>query len=303
MAKIILFCLWLFIVRPVISLGQIDEINIGKEVDEILTHYYDGRIQEAKGLAQELKNDHPREPFFRELLAEILWKELEKSASRGQAPNKRISYSGQENQGLAKQFYNEINTGLSLTQEVLVLRPNDSKNLFLRGMLLARTGGFIAKFENGVGSYVEADGKTAEGLELLKKSMALDPELCSAKTFLALTMHNLILAADESILNNLAIRLKSYAFDAVGHKYDQGHVFKWLDESMVCNPDYYWTKDVMWDKKFIYQDILVRQAGRMDDKALPVLEELSSRFPDNRAVKDNLFLVRLHIQNRPGPRK
>ena len=69
----------------------------------------------------------------------------------------------------------------------------------------------------------------------------------------------------------------------------------WIRESMNCNSLHYYTKDISIDKKFVYQDILVNQAGRMDKEVLPVLEELNSAFPNNKVIRDNLFLVRLHL--------
>ena len=77
-----------------------------------------------------------------------------------------------------------------------------------------------------------------------------------------------------------------------------GEIFTILRDSMRCRADYYYAKDVEIDKKLIFQDVFVKQAGKMDDEVLPVLEELNARFPENEKIRDNLFLVKLHIKNK-----
>lgn len=279
---------------PADGLSQ-DELN--KKIDSALYYYYNGKTFEAKKIAQSLRDANPRDPFFCELLAEIIWQELDKAVAPGQPKDKKINYAEMhKNRHLVEHFYEEIYSGLVFTQEELNRNPQDPKNVFLRGMLLTRLGGFIAKFENGLKSYSDADQKTAEGIRLLQKSIALDPQLCSVKAMLALAKYSIIQGANQSVFNKFIIRWKSEIFEALGSNFDIATVFSWLDESLSCNPDYYWTKDVNIDKKLIYQDILVKQAGRMDAKALPILIDLRSRFPDNTVIRDNLFLVRLHLK-------
>ena len=168
--------------------------------------------------------------------------------------------------------------------------------MFLRGMLLIRHGGFIAKFESGVKSYAETDRISAEGIQLIRKSMEIDPLLCSAKYIFALSKYSLIVGANESIFYKLAIRFRSRVFSALGGTFNMNDVFLWIKESMNCNSPYYYTKDVGIDKKFVYQNILLNQAGKMDEEVLPVLEELRSAFPENTVIKNNLFLVRRHLK-------
>lgn len=272
-----------------------------QKIDSVLFHHYSGRPLEARKEAEELRDAFPDEPFFRELIAEIIWQELAKllSASPGEeSVNFERVRNNSHAQYLTERFKEEVFAGLALTLEFLEADPNNVKNLFLRAMLKLRYAGFIAKFESGWKSYVESDRETVEALSILKRCMELDRSLCSAKYCFALAKHVLIKTADTSIFNNLAIRARSKLHDFLGSNFNQNDTLRWLEESMACSSDHWWTKDIEIDKKLIYQTILVKQAGRMDDKVLPVLEELNRRFPENKGVRENLFLVRLHIQNR-----
>ena len=165
-------------------------------------------------------------------------------------------------------------------------------------MLLIRRGGFMAKFESGIKSYAEADATGAEGIQLIKRSLEIDPSLCSAKYILALSKHFIIGVASENIFYRLAVRFRSRVFVALGGDFNTNDAFTWVKESMNCGSPYYYTRDVNIDKKFAYQEILINQAGKMDEEALPVLEELNAMFPNNKTIKDSLFLVRLHLAKR-----
>lgn len=275
------------------------EAERDRKIDAALYHYYNGETQDAKRIAQTLKERFPKDPFFHELMAEILWQELEKMVAAGQEKYKRVNprtIKGAEY--LMERFYGEIYDGLILTQPIPGQNSPDSRCMFLRGMLLIRRGGFMAKFESGIKSYAEVDTISAEGIRLIQKSMEIDPSLCSAKYILALSKYSLIKGANESIFYNLTIRFRSRVFIALGGNFNMNDVFVWIKESMNCNSPHYYTRDVNIDKKFVYQDILIGQAGRMDKEALPVLEELSATFPNNKTIKDNLFLARLHLTKR-----
>jgi hypothetical protein len=274
------------------------EAERDKKIDAALFHYYSGETQEAKKIAQGLKERFPKDPFFHELMAEILWQELEKTVTVGREKYQRVqprTVRGAEY--LMEQFHGEIYDGLILTQPKNG-QDLDSRRLFLRGMLLVRRGGFIAKFESGIKSYTEADMISTEGIQLIRRSMEIDPSLCSAKYILALSKHSLIRGASEGIIYKLAIRFRSRTFAALGGNFSTNDVLVWARESMGCGSPYYYTKDVNLDKKFIYQDILINQNGKMDKEALPVLEELNRTFPNNKTIRDNLFLVRLHLARR-----
>lgn len=272
-----------------------------QKIDRALFHHYSGKPLEARKEAEELRDAFPDEPFFRELIAEIIWQELSKllSASPGEeSVNFERIRSNTHAQYLTERFKEEVFAGLALTLEFLETNPNDAKTLFLRAMLKLRYAGFIVKFESGWKSYAESDRETVEALSILKRCMELDRSLCSAKYYFALAKHVLIKTASASVFNNLAIRMRSRLHDFLGSNFSQNDIFRWLEESMMCNSDHWWTKDIEIDKKLIYQNILTKQAGRMDTSVLPVLEELNRKFPENREVRDNLFLVRLHINAR-----
>jgi hypothetical protein len=59
-AKIRLIYQLIFLLLPAISVGQTDT---DKKIDGALSYYYNGKIQEAKSIAQELKNANQRDPF------------------------------------------------------------------------------------------------------------------------------------------------------------------------------------------------------------------------------------------------
>ncbi len=293
---------FLLLILPAFAMGvppPMSETERDRKIDAALYHYYSGETQDAKKIAQILKERFPKDPFFNELMAEILWQELEKMVAAGQEKYKRVNprtIGGAKY--LMEWFYGEIYDGLILTQPIPGQNSPDSRRMFLRGMLLIRRGGFMAKFESGIKSYAEADLVSAEGIQLIQRSMEIDPLLCSAKYILALSKHSLIKGANESIFYNLAIRFRSRVFSALGGTFNTNDVFVWIRESMNCNSPYYYTKDINIDKKFVYQDVLINQAGKMDKEALPVLEELNVTFPNNKTVRDNLFLARLHLTKR-----
>ena len=293
---------FLLLILPALAMGippPMSEVGRDRKIDAALYHYYSGETQDAKRIAQILKGCFPKDPFFHELMAEILWQELEKMVAAGQEKYKRVNprtIKGAEY--LMERFYGEIYDGLILTQPIPGQNFPDPRRMFLRGMLLIRRGGFVAKFESGVKSYAEADAISAEGIQLIRKSMEIDPSLCSAKYILALSKYSLIGGASESIFYSLAIRFRSKVFSVLGGTFNMNDVFAWIRESMNCNSPYYYTKDISIDKKFVYQNILINQAGRMDKEVLPVLEELSAMFPNNKTIRDNLFLVRLHLTKR-----
>ncbi len=293
---------FLLLILPALSMGMpppMSEVERDRKIDAALYHYYSGETQDAKRIAQILKGCFPKDPFFHELMAEILWQELEKMVAAGQEKYKRVNprtIKGAEY--LMERFYGEIYDGLILTQPIPGQNSLDSRCMFLRGMLLIRRGGFVAKFESGTKSYVEADAISAEGIQLIRKSMEIDPSLCSAKYILALSKYSLIGGASENIFYSLAIRFRSRVFSVLGGTFNINDVFAWIRESMSCNSPYYYTKDISIDKKFVYQNILINQAGRMDKEVLPVLEELSAMFPNNKTIRNNLFLVRLHLAKR-----
>jgi len=293
---------FLLLILPALSMGMpppMSEMERDRKIDAALYHYYSGETQDAKRIAQILKERFPKDPFFHELMAEILWQELEKMVAAGQEKYKRVNprtIKGTEY--LMERFYGEIYDGLILTQPIPGQNFLDSRCMFLRGMLLIRRGGFVAKFESGTKSYVEADAISAEGIQLIRKSMEIDPSLCSAKYILALSKYSLIGGASENIFYSLVIRFRSRVFSVLGGTFNINDVFAWIRESMNCNSPYYYTKDISIDKKFVYQNILINQAGRMDKEVLPVLEELSAMFPNNKTIRDNLFLARLHLAKR-----
>ncbi len=277
---------------------EMGEAERDKKIDAALYHYYSGETREAKKVAQELKERFPEDPFSRELMAEILWQELEKTVAAGQDRHKKVNpktIKGAEY--LMEQFYNEVNNGLMLTRPT-TNQDVDSRRLFLRGMLLIRRSGFMAKFEPGIKSYAEADATGAEGIRLVQRSIEIDPSLCSAKYILALSKYFIIRMASENIFNKLVVRFRSRVFAALGGNFNANDAFVWVKESMSCGSPYYYTKDVNIDKRFAYQEILIDQAGKMDKEALPVLEELNAMFPNNKTIRDNLFLVRLHLAKR-----
>lgn len=293
------FCFLLLVLLP--SQGDasppMSESERDGKIDAALYHYYSGETQEAKKIAQELKECFPKDPFFRELLAEILWQELEKMVAAGQEKYKRVNpRTVRGTEFLMEQFYSEIYEGLVLTQPMPNQGSTDSKRIFLRGMLLVRLGGFIVKFESGIRSYTEADLRTTEGIELIRRSMEIDPSFCSAKYVFALSKYSLIKGASESIFYKIVIKLRSQVLAALGGNFNISDVLLWTRASMRCGSPYYYTKDINIDKKFVYQDILISQAGKMDNEVLPVLEELNSAFPNNRTIKEKLFLVRLHLK-------
>jgi len=266
---------------------------------QALSFYYNGKPTQARAIAEVLKQNFPEDAFFRELTAEIIWLELSQKSAPQRHLSEDVNYGlVQRNIYLVEQFKEEIFTGLVLTQIDLKKNPSDSRAVFLRGMLKARYGGFIAKFESGLKSYAEADRETAEGLELIKKAVGLDPSLCSANYIIGLTKYMLFVKMSDSLINNIIIRWKSSTYDAIGRRLDMGEIFTILRDSMRCRADYYYAKDVEIDKKLIFQDVFVKQAGKMDDEVLPVLEELNARFPENEKIRDNLFLVKLHIKNK-----
>ena len=280
------------------EIQEISELQSAK-IDSLLYFYYNGKTELAKELSKALMGELPNDPFIHELAAEITWQELDKktAVSPGQPKDKKISYEiVKNNRALTEQFYREIYEGLVLSQNAINLNPNDTKNIFLRGMLLVRLGGFMAKFENEISSFRKADDHTAEGLGLLKKSIALDPMLCSTKAYFALSKYVLTKNADDSLIDKLAIKWWSEVFKFLGGNFNFSDVLVWLRESMNCHTDYYYTKDVGIDKKFIYQDILIKQAGKMDEEVLPVLLELNERFPQNSVIRNNLFLVKMHME-------
>jgi hypothetical protein len=284
---------------PLAAATGTEEAERDKRIDAALHYYYNGETEEAKKIALSLKETFPEDPFFNELMAEVLWQELERRVAPDQQKYRRVDYRRvKENQYIVEQFHKEIFEGLVLTQSALERNPADSKYLFLRGMLLVRQGGFIVKFESGLRSYSESDEKTAEGLRLIQKSIELDPALCAAKYVLALGKYSIIRGASESVFYKLMIMLRSKAYAALGSNFNFHEVLAWLREAMRCQCDYYFAKDTEIDKKFIYQDILISRAGKYDKEALPVLEELHSRFPKNKTIRNNLFLARLHIQNK-----
>ncbi|MBI2063102.1 MAG: hypothetical protein HYT61_02570 [Candidatus Yanofskybacteria bacterium] len=277
-----------------------DESERDKKIDSALFFYYSGKTVEARKEAEELRAAFPKEPFFCQLLAEILWQELSKvlpSQLRTESADIDTVRKNTHAQYLVEKFKEEVFAGLALTQENLAGNPNDVKNLFLRAMIKIRYAGFIAKFESGLKSYAESDRETAESLIILKRTMELDGSLCSAKYVFALSKHLLNKAAYEGFYKRWAIAWKSKTYEILGDDFKQEDVFRWLRQAMACNSGYWWAKDVEMDKKFVFQDILVKQAGRMDNEVLPVLEELNRRFPDNKEIRDNLFLVRLHLKS------
>lgn len=293
---------FLLLILPAFTMGvppPMSETERDRKIDAALYYYYSGETQDAKKIAQILKECFPKDPFFNELMAEILWQELEKMVAAGQEKYKRVNPRTVEGaRYIMERFYGEIYDGLILTQPIPGQNSPDSRRMFLRGMLLIRRGGFVAKFESGTKSYAEADLVSAEGIQLIRKSMEIDPLLCSAKYILALSKYSLIKGANESIFYNLTIRFRSRVFSALGGTFNTNDVFAWIRESINCNSPYYYTKDIGIDKKFVYQDILINQAGKMDKEVLPVLEELNATFPNNKTIRDNLFLVRLHLTKR-----
>lgn len=293
---------FLLLILPALAMGvppPMSEAERDKQIDAALYHYYSGETQDAKRIAQILKERFPKDPFFHELMAAILWQELEKMVAAGQEKYKRVNpRTVKDVEYLMERFYGEIYDGLILTQPIPGQNFPDPRCMFLRGMLLIRRGGFVAKFESGIKSYAEADLVSAEGIQLVRKSMEIDPSLCSAKYILALSKYSLIKGVNESIFYNLTIRFRSRVFSVLGGTFNMNDVFAWIRESMNCNSPYYYTKDISIDKKFVYQNILINQAGRMDKEVLPVLEELNATFPNNKTIRDNLFLVRLHLTKR-----
>ena len=278
-----------------------NELERDKKIDLALYYYYSGKTLEAKGEAEKLKAAFPNDPFFHELMAEILWQELSKvlpAKPIAESVDNETVRNNTSAQYLVERFKEEIFSGLVLTQESLNQNPNDTKSLFLRAILKIRYAGFMAKFESGLKSYSESDRETAEGLQLIQKSIELDRSLCSAKYFFALSKYILNKTAAEAFYKKWAIAWKSRVYELLGRNFNQEDVFRWLDESMACSSGYYYAKDIEIDRMLLYQNILVKQSGRMDEKALPILEELNQRFPDNKEVRDNLFLVRLHLRNR-----
>lgn len=282
-----------------------DESERDKKIDLALFFYYSGKTMEARKEAEELRTTYPKEPFFCELMAEILWQELVKTIPtkpRTEGIDFETIRRNARAQYLVERFKEEIFAGLALTQEFLTQKPDDVKSLFLRAMLKIRYAGFIAKFESGLKSYAESDRETTEGLTALKRSMELDNSLCSAKYVFALSKYLLNKAASEAFYKKWVIAWRSQTYVVLGDNFNQEDVFRWLRESIRCSSGHWWTKDVEVDKKFVFQDILVKQAGRMDDEVLLVLEELNRKFPDNNDIRNNLFLVKLHLHNRqPRP--
>jgi len=270
-----------------------------KLIDQALSFYYNGKPVQARVVAEILKRHFPEDAFFRELTAEIIWLELSQKAAPQTHLSKEVDLTlVKENTFLVEQFKEEIYSGLVLTQQNLNDNPNDSRAIFLRGMLKARYGGFVAKFESGLRTIREADRETAEGLGLIKRAIGLDSGLCSAKYLLGLTKYTLLQKGIEEWKAYIAIRLYSEVYNVMDRRLDLGEIFSIFRESMRCHSDYYFMKDVEIDKMFVFQDVLTKQAGRMDDEVLPVLEELNRRFPENKQIRDNLFLVRLHIRNK-----
>ncbi len=277
--------------KPYLTFSERD-----RQIDAALYYYYSGKTEAAREVADNLKRVFPADPFFYELKAEIIWQDLEKRVANGRPKNAKTGYGTvRKNQYLVERFYSEIFDGLVLTQDAIERGPGDSKNMFLRGMLLARLGGFIAKFEPGMKSMANADRQTAEGIWWLQRSMEIDRSLCSAKYLFALSRFIIL---NEGFLNQLAIRYYSKVFAALGGSFSSQEMFAWLEESMSCKSSHYYTKDVEIDKKLVYQDILMKQSGRMDGRALPLLEELNTRFPENTIIRDNLFLVKLHQEQK-----
>lgn len=299
MKKFVLLIVTLLV--PFRASAAISEPERNQKIDLALFYHYSGKPVEARKEAEELRDTFPDEPFFRELIAEIIWGELSKLLLANPGEESIDVESVRNNphaQYLSERFKEEAFAGLALTQGALENNPNDPKNIFLRAMLKLRYAGFIVKFEAGLKSYTESDREMAEALVLIKKSVGLDPTLCSVKYAFALSKHIMIRVASDALYKRGIIMWKSRIYNELGRNFDRGDVFRWLEESRSCASTHWWTKDIEIDKKLVYQDILVKQAGRMDDLVLPVLEELNRKFPENKEVRDNLFLVRLHIQNR-----
>lgn len=294
--------LWTLLFLPIICLAgpAPPGIETDKRIDQALFYYYNGQTQEAKNTALGLKDSYPDDAFVHELMAEIIWKELEKKVepnSSDKARDKQADYKlARNNTDLVEQFNKEIYDGLVLTQAALRQNPNDVRGLFLRGMLLVRHSGFIAKFQGGWRSLAEVDELDADGLILLQKSAAIDPTVCSAKClFFALSKNIMIKNTEGNILKRWAVRYRSRTYAVVGN-FEMADVFRWARESMSCQSDYYWTRDVEIDKKLFYQDLLVYQAeNKLDEEVLPVLEELVRTYPDNLTLRHNLQLVRNHL--------
>lgn len=283
--------------------AQESQLEKSQKIDEALNYYYNGKTELAQAAAEELLSAFPDDAFMRELKAEITWQELEKKVTdereRNQKIDKTVDYKKvRENKKLSERFYLEAYKGLVLTQSALDINHDDIKNTFLRGMLLARLGGFMAKFESSIRSYAKADELTAESIGFLRRSMELDPSLCSAKYIFALSKYIMVKKSSESLRDYLGIRFFSKVYAELGSDFNFKDVLMWARESMNCQSNYYWTKDVEIDKQLLYQEILVHQAGKMDEEVLPVLLSLRKKFPENRTVKDNLFLVESHLHQK-----
>ena len=132
---------------PLAAATGTEEAERDKRIDAALHYYYNGETEEAKKIALSLNETFPEDPFFNELMDEVLWQELERRVAPDQQKYRRVDYRRvKENQYIVEQFHKEIFEGLVLTQSALERNPADSKYLFLRGMLLVRQGGFIVKF-------------------------------------------------------------------------------------------------------------------------------------------------------------
>ena len=106
----------LLLILPVLLRGApppMSEIERDREIDAALYHYYSGETQDAKKIAQRLKECFPEDPFFHELMAEILWQELEKMVTTGQEKYKRVNpRTIRGTEYLMEQFHSEIYNGV-----------------------------------------------------------------------------------------------------------------------------------------------------------------------------------------------
>ena len=307
MAKIC-FMLFCFLMTSTDLLRGTDEYERDAKIDQFVTHYGSrGQELEALMIIISLAEQFPGDAYFNILEAKTIWQELEDRLGHNVNYDDNIGDSFvNENIVLISKFHQAIEMGMKNTEEIKT--PRDK---YLRATMHIVGAGFKMRFESpnllsldigdGIKARQYADREVALGLQLLEEAVNEDNSLCSSYYIFAVTKYKLIQKTNfftKALIDNV---FSSLTYKQIGSNFNPDDVENWFEKAMSCSSGYYYTKEIEWEKKLAFKQYLLenhhpekRGHYQRDLKLLSMLEELCRKFPDNKRIQNEYFLISRH---------
>ncbi len=171
------------------------------------------------------------------------------------------------------EFFKCIDTVMSLTQQALAKNPDDTDAMYSRGIAFGLRGNYYFLVEK---SWRSALSDATEARKLHNRVAELKPDFVDAR---------LVQGIHDYIVGSLPTFYKIMGF-LVGFRGDKDKGIRTL-EDVAANGT-----RVPYDAKVLLAAVYRREGKQMSPKAIPLLKELSSKFPANHLFR--LELLQLH---------